>query len=290
MYSTVADMIAFAEAILKNDFLSPVETRNWMKPASTTASLGYLVGRPWEIVRTDKFTSDGRLVDVYTKSGDLGLYHSLTGLIPDYDIVVSVMMAGIEVSSSPIIPASIFGSVLRALVPAIEKAGRDDATKLYAGEYVDETSNSRINFALDDGPGLLIKAWTVRGFDVLNNIPKYSLYALGSDMEPSSIPVTARVYPTNLEYGTEQAWRAVFGLTTPEQKAQIDEMLFSQDASCLTWLQQDRRVYNSLSLDEFIFVLGDGQAEAVRSPAFDVVLARVGGSPNGKLGVPFVHQ
>lgn len=287
MYSSVTDMIAFAEGILKNEFLSPVATREWLKPASTTSSLGYLVGRPWEIIRTEKFTSDGRLIDVYTKSGDLGLYHSLIGLFPDYDIVVSVMMAGAEVSSNPIIPASIFGSVLKALVPAIEKAGRDDAAKLYTGEYVDEASNSSITFTLDDGPGLLIKAWTVRGFDVLKNIHRYSFEGLQSDLD---LPVTARVYPTNLENGTEEAWRAVFDMTTPEQKAKIDELLFFKDASCLTWLQQDRKVYNSLSLDEFIFVLGDGQAEAVRSPAFDVVLTKVSSSSSGNPRAPFVHQ
>lgn len=276
MYSTVTDMIAFAEGIMTNKFLTPLETREWMKPASTTSSLGYLVGRPWEILRSDNLTADGRLIDVYTKSGDLGIYHTLTGLIPEYDLVISVMSAGVEVSASPYTTATIFGNVLQALLPALEAAGRADAEETYATEFADDDSDSSIVFTLDDGPGLLITNWTVRGVDVLHNIPRFNFDALESGKDFSKLPITARVYPTNIDdAGKERAWRAVFDTTTAEQDDQADSVLFFKEGSCQTWFQQDRKVYNYLSLDEFVFVEGEDGVEAVRCPGFNVTLTKV---------------
>ena len=71
MFSNTVDMLAFSEAILSNKLLSPIETRKWMKPISHTSSLGYSVGAPWEILRSNTLTKDRRVIDVYTKSGDL---------------------------------------------------------------------------------------------------------------------------------------------------------------------------------------------------------------------------
>ncbi|CAM1502525.1 Fc.00g045090.m01.CDS01 [Cosmosporella sp. VM-42] len=279
LYSTPADMLAFAEGIMTYKFLTPLETHQWMKPASSTASWGYLVGRPWEILRSDNLTKDGRLIDVYTKSGDLGLYHTLTGLIPDYDVVISVLMGGVEVSSSPYISSTIFGDVLQALLPAIEKAGRDEAKMNLLGEFADESSNSSIIFTQDSGPGLLISNWTVRGFDVLHSLPKYSFDALESGEDLGDVPVEARVYPTNLLTDNKRAWRAVFDFTTEEQREEVDNTLFFKDGSCQTWFQQDRKVYNYKSLDEFVFLTEDGKSEvkAVENLGFNVTLIKVSG-------------
>ncbi|KAM0420410.1 hypothetical protein ACHAPT_011831 [Fusarium lateritium] len=275
MFSSVADMLLLADGILSNKFLTPVQTRKWMKPESNTASWGYQVGAPWEILRGDNITADGRLIDVYTKSGDLGFYHSLTVLIPDYDIVISIMSGGREATANQFVTATILSAVINALVPAVEKAGRDFANEAFAGEYVDKSTNSSISFKIDDGPGLVINSWQVRGFDVLNYYGSYSLEALKKGAEKLKY-IDARAYPTNLGKKGQSSWRTVFDLTTSEQDAEYESALFFKDGTCQTWFSQDRKIYDFLPLDQFVFVEGDeGVSTAVRNPAFNVTLTKV---------------
>ncbi|KAF5024368.1 hypothetical protein F66182_3555 [Fusarium sp. NRRL 66182] len=276
MFSCVSDMLRLAEGILSNKFLSPAQTRKWMKPEANTASWGYQLGGPWEILRGDNLTSDGRLIDIYTKSGDLSLYHTQTVLIQDYDIVVSIMSAGREASRDPYVTGTILSAVLQALLPAIEKVGRDEAAEAFAGEYEDRSTNSSISFQADNGPGLKIKSWQVRGFDVLNNIGNYNFRALESGQPTQTPYVDARVYPSNLNKKGQTAWRAVFDTTNSTQDANYDSGLFFKEGTCQTWAQQDRSVYGYLPLDLFVFEEGDdGISEAVRSPAFNVTLTKV---------------
>ncbi len=53
---------------------------------------------PWEIYRIalpiDELTDASRIVDTYTKGGDIGQYSTAFGLVPDYEIGWSVMAAG----------------------------------------------------------------------------------------------------------------------------------------------------------------------------------------------------
>ncbi|XEV04500.1 hypothetical protein FSHL1_009787 [Fusarium sambucinum] len=276
MFSSVSDMLLLAEGILNNKFLSPAETRKWMKPEANTASWGYQVGGPWEILRSDNITSDGRLIDIYTKSGDLGLYHSQTVLIPDYDIVISIMSGGLEASANPYVTSTILSAVIQNLLPAIENVGRDEAKDSVAGTYEDKETNSTITFAQDSGPGFKIKDWQMRGFDVLNNIGNYNFNALESGASTKTPYVDARMYPSNLAKKGETAWRAVFDRTDSNTNAEFEKDLFFKDGTCQTWFQQDRMVYNYLPLDLFVFVEGeDGASEAVKSPAFNITLTKV---------------
>jgi hypothetical protein len=45
-------------------------------------------------VPVNSITNASRIVDTYTKSGDVGLYSSLFALVPDYNIGISVLTAG----------------------------------------------------------------------------------------------------------------------------------------------------------------------------------------------------
>ncbi|KAM0186358.1 hypothetical protein ACHAPI_011711 [Fusarium lateritium] len=276
IYSSVSDMLLLADGILSHKFLTPAQTRKWMKPEANTASWGYQVGGPWEILKSDNITSDGRLIDIYTKSGDLGLYHSQTVLIPDYDIVISIMSGGFEASANAYVTGNILSTVIQNLLPAIEKVGRDDAKAAFAGDYEDKETNSSISFQSDSGPGLKIKSWQVRGFDVLNNIGNFNFNALESGASTETPYIDARMYPSNLAKKGQTAWRAVFDKTNSTEDAGYDSTLFFKDGSCQTWFQQDRMVYDYLPLDLFVFTEGeDGISESVKSPAFNVTLTKV---------------
>ncbi|OAA81935.1 Beta-lactamase/transpeptidase-like protein [Akanthomyces lecanii RCEF 1005] len=293
LFSNTLDMISFTESIVTNKFLSPKETREWMKPASHTSSMGMSVGAPWEILRSNTLTEDKRLIEVYTKSGDFGLYHALIGAITDYDIVMTVLSGGEEVSLDPDTRSKIFSTVARALVPAIDKAARDEASAPdgYTGTYFDKSTNSTLELAMDKGAGVVIKKFVVRGFDALSNMPSYSLSAAG--VSPKNITVNGRMYPVDINgeapvmrnharsipqdrCSTLTMWRAYFDTTTDKEAAAKDEALFYADGNCETWFNFDQTSYGYLSLGEFVFVHDKrGGVKAVKSPAFDVTCGKI---------------
>jgi CubicO group peptidase (beta-lactamase class C family) len=71
MYSSPRDMMKLGQSILSNTQLSATATRRWLKPWSFTAVWQQAVGLAWEIAR---WPLDDRIVDVYTKQGDLGMF------------------------------------------------------------------------------------------------------------------------------------------------------------------------------------------------------------------------
>jgi CubicO group peptidase (beta-lactamase class C family) len=73
MYSSPRDMVKLGQSILSNTQLSPAATRRWLKPWAPTAVWQQAIGLAWEIA---KWPVTGRVVDVYTKQGDLGMLMS----------------------------------------------------------------------------------------------------------------------------------------------------------------------------------------------------------------------
>ena len=271
IYSSTSDMLKFGKAILRHKLLSPVATNKWLQPTSFTSSRGHVLGAPWEIQRADRLAPNGRVVDVYTKAGDLGLYHSMFALIPEYDLVVSVMTAGPEVSSQFFVQANLVSQTLKAVVPALEAVAKKDAEKNLVGSYKDETSNSSVVLEIDDGPGLVLANWTVRGFDVLANFLGYS--AIAPSKKP--IPGKARLYPSGLKEGNKTSWRMVFDQVDDANGEQFDKEAIFPDGSCVNWGTMDRFVYDSVGLEEFVFTMGgDGEAESISPSAFKVNLSR----------------
>lgn len=65
-----------------------------MKPLTFTSSIGLAVGAPWEIVRGPNLTTDGCIIDFYAKAGDVGDYSAILALVPDYDLVIAMNLAG----------------------------------------------------------------------------------------------------------------------------------------------------------------------------------------------------
>lgn len=282
MFSSTSDLIAFAEGILNNRFLSPRRTREWMKPRSHTSSWGYSVGAPWEILRSDDLTADGRIVDLYTKSGDLGLYHAVFGLVPDFDVSVVLLIAGAEVDEN--MPSEIFSAVIEELIPAVDKAGRAEATSLEAlnGTFADHSTNSTIVLNIDAENNLAMEEFIVRGFDVLHHPDLYSLDGLSAN--PDSITeasyVNARLYPTNLvaqssNGNTQRSWRAIYDTTTAAENLVEDAKLVWKNGSCQSWLELDRAAYDFKSTGDFIFSYGQGgKLTKISAVAFNVTLTR----------------
>lgn len=196
-------------------------------------------------------TTDGRLVELYTKGGDVGSYHSKLCLIPDYDLVVVIMTAGPEAQFQ--LSFSILSQLLTTLLPAIEQAGKDEVTA--AGIVGTFTGNdSTITLSLDTGPGLAISNWNVRGQNVTDLYASNYIAGVGS-----GTPVRPRLYPTNIQVdGTSQiswAWRAVFDTGTADEAAENDAGFAWPGQSCQTWANMDRFPYGFRGIDDFVFTM-----------------------------------
>ncbi|KAI1370627.1 beta-lactamase/transpeptidase-like protein [Hypoxylon crocopeplum] len=268
-YSNTADLLSFGTGILKHTVLESAKTRKWMKPLSSTSSSGILMGGPWEIFRSNTVTKDKRLIEFYCKSGNLNTYNNELCLIPDYDLVITILSAGPE-SNADLVDLALT-KIVQGLLPAIEDAGKAEALPKFGGTYVDDTTNSTLTLSLDDAPGFAVSNWIVRDVDVIKNYGNFGVLS----SSPEDRKVSIRLYPTNLISGCHTAWRAVFDIGTPEEIAQKEANSFWTDASCNTWGAMDRLTYGFRSMDEFVFSLaGDGSTQSIDLRTFRVELKK----------------
>ena len=281
-YSNTRDLQAFGAGILRHEVLGGAATRRWLKPAAATSSSGLVMGAPWEILRSTTATADGRLVEFFCKAGNLHTYNNMLCLVPDYDLVLTILSGGAE--SSGRLVDGVLSTVVKGLLPAIEDAGKSQARKQVAGTYHDAASNSSVTLAVDEdgGPGLKVAKWVVRGVDVIEN---YAGFGALSSSPTRDVEVSVRLYPTNLEAataaesggrgGNKAAWRAVFDVGSADEIAEYEASMFWPNAGCATWGKMDRFVYQFRSIDEFVITVDEeGCAEGLRLHGFQVDLER----------------
>ncbi|KAI0887715.1 beta-lactamase/transpeptidase-like protein [Annulohypoxylon maeteangense] len=268
-YSNTLDLLSFGTGLLKHTVLDSVKTRKWMKPLTSTSSSGLLLGGPWEIIRSNTVTKDKRLIEFYCKAGNLASYNNELCLIPDYDLVITILSGGPQ-SNADLVDLTL-SRIVQGLLPAIEDASKAEAIPKFGGTYADATTNSTITLSLDDAPGFSVYDWVIRDVDIIKNYGRFA--ALSSS--PTDRAVSVRLYPTNLGSQCHTAWRAVFDIGTPEQLAAKESNLFWSDASCHTWGTMDRLTYGFRSMDEFVFELSsNGSAQSVNLRTFKVELER----------------
>ncbi|KAK0721700.1 beta-lactamase/transpeptidase-like protein, partial [Lasiosphaeria miniovina] len=247
-YSTINDLHRFGDAILQNRLLTGTQTRKWLKPVTETSSAGLLVGQPWEIFRTQNVTADGRLVELYTKGGDFKTYHSLLALIPDYDLVATILIAGEDSGGLDVL--LLFSQLVQTLLPAVEQAGKSETQLAYAGTYADTASNSTVSLTLDDAPGLNVSSWVVRGVDMRTTIAGLDLPPINTP--PQNPPAQFRAYPTTVVSDKQTSWRAIPGAPA-EEVAALEAQFAWAMPSCYTWAGTDRLTYMLQSQDHFVF-------------------------------------
>ncbi|KAE8441352.1 hypothetical protein EG329_005501 [Mollisiaceae sp. DMI_Dod_QoI] len=263
MYSSSSDLTKIARSILTSSLLSPAQTKRWMTPRGLVSAANAAVGAPWEILRLN-VSPNNRLVDLYTKAGDLPGYSSLFVLARDWDIGFSVLTAGPSATSNSRILA---GLVSDAISQAIEDAARAEAETNFSGTYEtkDQSLNSSISLTTDAAkPGLGVSRWINNGTNMLS-----------SSVEEASISApSVRLYPSGLKRDigngeVELGFRAVF----EDLKAGTIGGLFGN--GCETWVGVDGTYWGSVSTDEFLVTIGkDGKAKSVVPRALRVELLR----------------
>lgn len=165
LYSSANDLAKFGQAILNYKLVDEIRTKAWLKPRTHTSSLGISVGVPWEICRANNLTVDGRIIDVYSRIGDIPDYNALFAVIPDYGLSMSVLSAGPESNLDN--QLYIATRVLQPLVRSLEAAGKEEARLNYAGRYENLQTNSSIELRIDEQSGLHVKNWIMNGHDVI---------------------------------------------------------------------------------------------------------------------------
>jgi hypothetical protein len=269
MYSTATDLATIGRSILCSTLLEPAMTRKWMKPLTHTSSLHASVGMPWEIQRMELPVTDGcnttRVVDLYTKSGDIGAYGGYIVLDPDHDIGFSVFSAGLSSVSQSLVLADL---ITATWIPAFEAAAREQAQTNYAGTYsaADSQLNSSISIGLSqDRPGLGIESWISNGTDMLKDYGEIPI--VGATAEQV---VSARLYPAGLHSGGQVAFRAVFELLPQQRIGKV----FSE--SCASWFTVGDVTYGEVAFDDIVFEVDQttGKAVSINPRALRVVLER----------------
>ncbi|KAF2243628.1 beta-lactamase/transpeptidase-like protein [Trematosphaeria pertusa] len=139
LYASTDDLSKIGRSILISTLLDENSTRAWLKPTSYTSSLIGDVGRPWEIFRAADIGPSKRLIDLYTKGGDFGTYHTNLAVVPDYNIGFAIAVGGMG--------SHIFldNLIVDTLFPALEIAAREQANGVYAGTY---TATNGLNSSL----------------------------------------------------------------------------------------------------------------------------------------------
>lgn len=109
-----------------------------------------------------------RVVDIYSKGGDIGLYRSYLAVVPDYDIRFAVAIAGAGTHRW------IDGLIVDIVFPALEAAAREQADATYGGTYAAADGlNSSLTLTTEAGKvGLIVKDAVSNGTDLLSVMQK----------------------------------------------------------------------------------------------------------------------
>ena len=167
IYSSSSDMIKFLRWVLKN-YEKVTPSLNWFQPAAWNSGSHSLLGYPWEIFRTTSILPNTKSpVTFYTKGGGLTDYYTYSFIIPQYDLVVFMGVAG-DLSALN----TIFTDVLNPLIIAAESEAQSQLKSSYGGVYTstDSSLNSSITLTQTQSRSLYISSWISNSTDVLANL------------------------------------------------------------------------------------------------------------------------
>ncbi|KAL6364830.1 hypothetical protein LRP88_00803 [Fusarium phalaenopsidis] len=244
LYTTPEDLAKFVRSILRHDLLSIPQTNLWLKPTSFLSTAQGAVGMPWEIYRVSDLTPSPRPVDVYTKAGDGVLYAAYVVIIPEYDVGITINVAG---QDSYAAGRDLLDLMVQEVVRYFESLAREQARNKYTGKYTNDKDS--LALTLDQGPGIKITEWTSQGKSVLK-----AWAAISGGNDPN---VDARIYPV----GENERWRVVF-----EAVANQRSMTGIYKDYCANWFSVDQFRYQGLPVDEIDFVTEDGVIKGLKVP------------------------
>jgi CubicO group peptidase (beta-lactamase class C family) len=264
LLSTTHDLAKFGIGILNSTLLPHDLTRKWLKPVSHTARLQYSVGSPWEIMRY--VHPSGHVTDIYTKSGDSGLYTSWLVILPDYNAGFSVLSSSSVLRRDAIV-AGIADMVANSIIPALEAQAVAEAERNFVGTYTSSPQGVNSTLVLiqngteSSPPGLFISSWISNGTDVVSKLQSTIGHTPWRLVPSISDPKSGKT-----------AFRLVPAGDVPSP--QVPGQLFSGPGYLLAdWIIVDSVTYGGVGVGLFVFDIGShGEAMAVSPAAFRITL------------------
>jgi hypothetical protein len=218
-FSSTNEMAIIGRSILDYKLLTQAQTNRWLKPTSFVDEWSQGVGRPWEIFRR---RINGQSVELYTKGGDWGVYHSLVALVPQYNVGFTILTAadpGPDASEDPLMNG-IPNPIINMFLPAIDEIAKKQTAVKFGGRYSDKDANSSLTIGTDsNNTGLIVKEWISNGINVFE--------ALGA----TSSDFVYRIMPNQLAFGKDKV-----GFTSLYETAQPKLPKETWYVSCLPWL------------------------------------------------------
>jgi hypothetical protein len=260
LYASAGDLSKFLRYILKH-YNSIATGVNWLFPASWATGLQSFYGMPWEILRTDSVLENSRRpVTIVSKSGGLPGYVSYIFLLPEYDLGVTVLVAG-----NVTLLDQLQDIVLTGLIRAAEASIWDHTKTVYDGDFISTNSSLNSSLSLRSTPqhGLTISKFISNGTDMLDTV---LTQILAPYVPPQKTGWHAQLVPTLLfkNESTKQGeiWRFLIVQERAEKKSRHG--LF--DEFCVT--DVDTTSYGTLPLNEVVFWHEEGLVEL---PAFQAM-------------------
>jgi hypothetical protein len=259
IYSSSGDMSKYLRYIL-NHFNAITHAINWLHPVSPSRGLNSFYGMPWEILQTDRILRDSkRTVRFVTKSGGLPGYTSIIMTVPEYDLGITILVAGPNA-----IIYKIANIVTTTIVQAAEKLAIQQIRDRYAGTYSasDPELNSTVTLEVDHR-GLIVTTWISNGTDVFESlITKASTPSHYAQLSPTLL------YRNEKEQRGEE-WRMMIAEKHSEGLGPIWDDFCMED-----W---DMPSYAGIPFNEAVFwdEQKDGRFETLELPAFRANLTRV---------------
>ena len=255
-FSTTNDLAAVGRSILNSTLISQATTRRWLSTTTFVDQTEQAAGRGWEIFRV---RTNGHSADLYTKSGNWGVYNSVFVLLPAYDFGFSILSA--SGSARAAVVDALTNDIINTLLPALEAVTKRQASANYAGRFSspDEKANTSITVITDVSLGLRVTEYIVSGVDLLASV--FSLF--GSDVEFRLIP--NQLYDSRTRVGFSAVYQG------PSEIPPKEEFYWS----CPSWLDVDDYTYANVPLGLMAFDVGiGGKAASVRLVALREALLR----------------
>lgn len=189
---------------------------NWMHPVSPSRDLNSFYGMPWEIFQTDRVLSNSRrVIRFITKSGGLPSYISLIIIMPQYDLGITLLLAG---------PFDFFKTLRETVTIGLARAAEQIAISAleqsYAGRYIaaDPSLNSSMVLKADQR-GLVVEQFVSNSTDMLKST---LLQSLG---RPDDRPWYLLLVPTLLFRDEEnqkgEMWRLEIASERPKGETDV---------------------------------------------------------------------
>ncbi|KAF2002481.1 beta-lactamase/transpeptidase-like protein [Amniculicola lignicola CBS 123094] len=258
IYSSTTDLSKFLRNVLTRHN-GITHALNWLHPVSWAEGLNSFYGLPWEIFQTDRILlKSKRPVRFITKGGGLPGYGSIIMTVPEYNLGITILVAG-----NLNLLEKLKEIVTVEMVRAAEELAIQQMQARYAGTYSAKAGlNSSVTIVADHR-GLVLTNFISNGTDFFDST-LWRLFTGGAN-------VYAQLTPTLLYQDEEKHNGELWRLVPVVERSGETKNIW--DEFCITNVDAVR--YGDLPVNEVVFWGKEGgKADIAELTGFRVKLER----------------